>query len=364
MSIEFRCHNCRAWNALSRITCRSCGYEFPRYGRVYRVEVRRPNGRKTRRSCGKRAGLEEARQLEHELKLRVAAEAETEPDEPTWGWVTRQYLKRLEIEDRYYPNAETHVRASLECWGDCPISHITPDTIRQWQLDLRKTRKPGTVDTYLQTCRAAWNSVLGHDGNPFRKVKFYNPDNRVTRWLKPEERARLLNAARAQSERWYQLIAISLATGLRQENVLQLRRDEIDWDQRMIRVTQKGGKSYVAPMAPGVAAILRSIPPNGTPYYWINEKTGKPFIQNWHTWNKIKKQAGIDSVFRWHDIRHDFGTSIYGTTRDLKLAKEALGHANIKTTERYAHLLPEHLREAIDAIDPIAHPPAHPVRKK
>jgi len=333
-----------------------------RYGRRYRVEVRRPNGDKVRKSAGKRAGLEEARQLEHELKEMMKRELGERSEELTWGQVTQRYLRQLEIQGRYLKNAILHMRSSLQIFGNCPVSHITAERAREWHLELRSRLSPKTCDCYLQSCRAAWNAVVG-EKNPFQQVRYFNPKNEVTRYLHPEERQRLLDAARQFGNRWYEWVAIGMGTGLRQKNVTSLRRDEIDWKSGYVRVTEKGGDIYAAPLSPGIMALLRLIPDNGTPYFWFNERTGKPFSHDWKTWTKIKCLAGIDPKFRWHDLRHDFGTNLLKHTGNLKVVQDALGHANIKTTERYAHLLPETLRSAINEVDPlkphIAHPPAH-----
>jgi integrase len=333
---------------------------------LYRVEVRRPNGKKVRRSCGKKSSIEFARQLEHELRQQVKQEAGEKPQEVTWGEVARRYVEKLMVEGKsraVIDLMEYRVRAGLRAWGDCPVSEITTERAREWQLDLRRTRAPGTVDGYLKAVRAAWNAVVGGN-NPFAAVKMYRADNSITRFLTPPQRVRLLDTARAYNQRMYQWIVVSLGTGMRRKNVLHLKRDEIDWDGKMIRVRQKGGRLYAAPLSPGVEVLLKAIPDNGSPYFWFNLNTGKPFIFNGWMWRKIKELAGIDQSFRWHDLRHDFGTHIYATTHDLKLAKEALGHRNIATTERYAHLMPEHLRAAIDAVDPLAHLPAHPSQKR
>ena len=358
MAIEFRCGLCRAWNSPSRATCRKCGQPLQRAPRKYRVEVRLPDGRKMRKSCDEFAGIEEARQLEYELKRKVNIE-NPKPSEPTWGDVVKRYLRKLEVEEigySYQVGARKYLRDMSARWGDdCPISQISPQMIREHQLSLRERGlAPGTCDLAITTGRAAWNYADLDLRNPFSKVKLYNADNRLTRYLSPEERDRLLKAAEAYDRHWYEWIVVGLGTGLRLGNIAGLKRKHVNFQDKLITVRQKGGRLFTTPLSDGVAELLRQIPENGTEYFWINEKTGKPYLRtSQDTWYKIRRDARIDPKFRLHDLRHDFGTQIYSRTRDLKMAKEALGHSNIKTTERYAHLLPSHLRSAIGQVDPL-----------
>jgi integrase len=65
-------------------------------------------------------------------------------------------------------------------------------------------------------------------------------------------------------------------------------------------------------------------------------------------WEAALAAAGIENL-RIHDLRHTRGTRIVRATGSLAAAKEALKHRNIKTTLRYAHVLDEDVRNALDA---------------
>jgi integrase len=66
-------------------------------------------------------------------------------------------------------------------------------------------------------------------------------------------------------------------------------------------------------------------------------------------WRYLRKRAGV-SDFRFHDFRHDFGTKLLRETGNLKLVQKALGHANLKTTSRYAHVLDDEVAEAMERV--------------
>jgi integrase len=94
-----------------------------------------------------------------------------------------------------------------------------------------------------------------------------------------------------------------------------------------------------------------------TRYVCPNPKTGKPFVQIYKKWNEIREKAGMPDV-RFHDLRHTFASLLINNRRSLYEVQHLLGHTKTRTTERYAHLTHETLRDACQAIGPYL-PPVH-----
>ena len=84
-------------------------------------------------------------------------------------------------------------------------------------------------------------------------------------------------------------------------------------------------------------------------YLFPNPSTGEPFQQIFYSWDKARKASHIDSV-RMHDLRHSFASAMVNSGMTLYDVKEILGHSNIRTTERYAHLSNSRLRQAAGAV--------------
>ena len=80
-----------------------------------------------------------------------------------------------------------------------------------------------------------------------------------------------------------------------------------------------------------------------------NPHTGKPYINFYCSWDNARKRAGLKD-FRIHDLRHSFASSLVNAGRSLYEVQELLGHADIKTTSRYAHLSRERLIEAVQVL--------------
>jgi site-specific recombinase XerD len=66
-------------------------------------------------------------------------------------------------------------------------------------------------------------------------------------------------------------------------------------------------------------------------------------------WKRIRAKAEVED-FRFNDFRHDFASKLLRKTGNLKLVKKALNHADIKTTVRYAHVLDDKLRAALEVV--------------
>jgi integrase len=65
-------------------------------------------------------------------------------------------------------------------------------------------------------------------------------------------------------------------------------------------------------------------------------------------WRRARRRGLVPRDLRFHDLRHDYGTKLLARTRDLKLVQKAMGHSNITTTARYAHVFDEDLLKAMN----------------
>jgi len=82
-------------------------------------------------------------------------------------------------------------------------------------------------------------------------------------------------------------------------------------------------------------------------------KNGKRLDNVKTAWKSVLKVADLDYPvmhhlhFRWHDLRHDFASKLVMAGVPLNTVRELLGHADLTTTLRYAHLAPDHKSEAV-----------------
>lgn len=95
--------------------------------------------------------------------------------------------------------------------------------------------------------------------------------------------------------------------------------------------------------------MLRSVPRFGDcPYVVPNPKTLKPFTAVFNAWDHARRRAGLPDV-RMHDLRHSAASNLVNAGQSLYVVAKVLGHAQTKTTERYAHLASDTLLTAVNA---------------
>lgn len=372
MSVSFACPSCYTLNAPKNAHCSRCGAKLPKDGRGRPfTSTFRHNGKKVITALGY-VTLSEARRIEAEIKFGLRGDGHKVievGERPTVAWweLVDKYLRKLEAEGRskqYQRDSRLYLRRMSDHWGsDRPIGSITAEMIEEFRLVLQVERRVSktSCDRHLAAGKAAWRyGAPRYLKDPFSEVRLYRKDRQVTRFLTESQRERLLTACREISEDLYQVVFIALATGLRKGNILNLKRSEVDFERGVITVTQKGDRLHPVVMSPGVQRLLQSIPDRGE-YFWLSPRTGEPYDISWRTsFKQALERAGI-SDFRWHDLRHDCATSILRATGNLRTVQSVLGHSNIQTTTRYAHVVDEALREAMNAVDPSVGKPSSAV---
>ena len=147
------------------------------------------------------------------------------------------------------------------------------------------------------------------------------------------------------------LVLILLNTGLRFGEATQLRHSEINLRDRLITVAGEGAKSgrtRVIPMNLEAHRILSSL--KGAPGDRIFPGGGGNRLTTIKkSWTALREAAAI-SGFRLHDLRHTFASRVKRGGADLYAVQRLLGHSSPMMTQRYAHLQPDDLREAVEKV--------------
>lgn len=160
------------------------------------------------------------------------------------------------------------------------------------------------------------------------------------------------------------IIYTAIYTGMRLGNILNLKWENIDFISNTINIkvkdrTKDGGKNLSIPMISQLAEILKAQPQINE--YVFNFR-GKPIKSIISAWRNIFYYRDANGVFtkqlkdvslpyvNFHTLRHTAATWILKKTNNLRITKEILGHSDIKTTMKYAHVLDEEKRKALDAV--------------
>ena len=203
---------------------------------------------------------------------------------------------------------------------------------------------------YLFNLAARWE-VDGAGANPARKVELFKLNNEQQVFLSKDQVATLLAALEnSKNPQLIYIVKFLLLTGARKQEALRAEWREFDIANRAwVIPLSKSGRARKVAISDALVALLEQLPSRGTsPYLFPNPDTSKPYRSVWSTWNTARRQANLPDV-RIHDLRHSFASFLVNSGRSLYEVQKLLGHAHIKTTQRYAHLSNETLINAANA---------------
>lgn len=192
------------------------------------------------------------------------------------------------------------------------------------------------------------------NSNPCKGVKKQS-DNKMERFLTMPELRKLeevLASLTSSKSSPYTLAAIwiLMITGCRLSEVLTLPWADVHLeDDYLYLKDSKVGVRTIALSDKGKQILERLQKQEGNPYVFCGNLSEKPLVNINRTWNKARTLAGIGDV-RIHDLRHSFASFALKQGVSLYTLSKLLGHQSIKTTERYAHLELDHLKEATNKV--------------
>lgn len=213
----------------------------------------------------------------------------------------------------------------------------------------------------LTRARTAWKIALPDE-----------PDWKVHKLREPRERARELSfteeSAIAGIERgdYRPARLFAQATGLRRREVVGLTWPQVDWHAGVIRVVQKGGVPHVVPITPEITEILWPLRDHHRTAVFtyvcarsrVCARSGRRFVRGRRYpityeglasyFRRLVARAGVED-FSLHDLRHTAASRTLRASKNLRAVQLLLGHADIKTTTRYAHAMLDDVAEAMAA---------------
>ena len=190
--------------------------------------------------------------------------------------------------------------------------------------------------------------------NPVRGVKRY-ADKKGERFLSGKELSALGEALRSLEAEGANKSAIAIVrlltfTGARKGEITGLRWSEVDLERSCLRLGDSKTGTKVIMLGPPALAILSELEPvEGSPFVFPAESGGGRFQGTEKVWRKARARAGLSDV-RIHDLRHSFASVGLEAGNSLPLIGKLLGHADVKTTARYAHLADDPLKAAASKI--------------
>lgn len=218
-----------------------------------------------------------------------------------------------------------------------------------------------------------WLKQQGIHGNAqnhsqFQDFKIKREPRALPGMLSPETIKQLLDqsAPENENEQWLwmrdkAMLELLYSSGLRLNELVNLKLSDIDWSQKLVRVTGKGNKTRIIPFGSKAQSALKhwlDLRLQKQPehdYVFVSRQGGQ--ISDRQVQNRIKiqaKRAGLSADLHPHLLRHCFASHMLSASRDLRAVQEMLGHSNLNTTQVYTHLDFDHLAKIYDDAHPRA----------
>ena len=251
----------------------------------------------------------------------------------------------------------SRIRNLLPYFGAMRMSDIEKRDVVQLINDQLPSYKPGSINRVIILLRYMFNlaikwEVEGVSRNPTAGIPLLKEDNHVERFLSSEEAKALLIAIKNSKNPMLQhIISMLILTGARKREVLDAKWEDFDMERNIWRIpTTKAGKARIVPLSDTASVLLIKLRQRKRcAYAFANPVTLKPYSSVYYSWHTARKKAGLSDV-RVHDLRHSFASFLVNAGRSLYEVQTLLGHTQIKTTQRYAHLSTTSLRSASNEI--------------
>ena len=273
------------------------------------------------------------------------------------------------IADQYMPYVKSYKRSwdtdvsllknhLLPRFGKRYMDEITRQDIVKMHADRKASgAAPGSANRLLIMMRYIFNlalkwEVAGIKSNPCKGIPLMEENNKMERYLSVEEAERLYGAVcKSENAMLKYIVPMLILTGARKREVLDARWEDFDLGRRAWRIPiSKSGKARHVPLSDGALALLATMPRTmDCKWAFANPETGKPYVSIFYAWNTARKSVGLSDV-RMHDLRHSFASLLINSGRTLYEVQHILGHTQVKTTQRYAHLSQDTLLDASNAV--------------
>jgi integrase len=278
---------------------------------------------------------------------------------PTFGqFIEEQYMPYIKSYKRSWETDVSLLKNHLlPRFGKRYMDEITRQDIVKMHADRKASgAAAGSANRLLIMMKYIFNLTLkwevpGIKSNPCKGIPLMEENNKMERYLSVQEAERLYGAVcKSENTMLKYIVPMLILTGARKREVLDAKWSDFDLSRRAWRIPiTKSGKARHVPLSDGALNLLATMPRNpDCKWAFANPETGKPYTSIFYPWNNARKSVGLSDV-RMHDLRHSFASLLINSGRTLYEVQHILGHTQVKTTQRYAHLSQDTLLAAANS---------------
>ena len=268
------------------------------------------------------------------------------------------YLDHLKYERKLSDNTVNSYRDNLKqfymYFEHQNILNLNEKDIKDFISNLNKTEK--TKAHYITVINSFYNFLVDEEKitiNPCENIRQPKLPKKLPNYLTVEEVDKLLDL-RLNTPLAYRnkaMLELLYSTGIRITELVELKLNNIDFNDELIRVMGKGSKERIIPIGEITKKYL-DLYINKYRNFILNTKSSEYLFVNYNG-NRMSRQGffkilkklcntnHISKEISPHILRHSFATHLLNNGADLRIIQELLGHENISTTEIYSHISKE-----------------------
>lgn len=249
-------------------------------------------------------------------------------------------------------------RIVLPALGRHRVTEVTRADIAKLHHDMRHI--PYDANRCLEIVSKMFNLAemwgLRPDGsNPRKHIKKY-PEEKRERFLSAGELRRVGEVLREMEQEGVELasaiaaVRLLMLTGCRLSEIMRLKWDYVDFAGRALRLPDsKTGAKVVHLGQPALDVLTAFERIEENPWVITGTLPGAPLYDLQPFWQRVRARAGLKDV-RIHDLRHTFASTAVAAGQGLAIIGKLLGHTQVQTTARYAHLAADPVRIAANRV--------------
>lgn len=249
-------------------------------------------------------------------------------------------------------------RFILPVLGRHRVAEVTRADVARFHHDLR--RIPYQANRNLEIISKMFNLAemwgLRPDGsNPRRHLRKY-PEQKRERFLSAAELRRLgevldeMAAERIELPSAIAAVRLLVLTGCRLNEIMRLRWEHVDLTEGLLKLPDSKTGAKNVQLGEAAMAILEAVQRDRfNPHVITGTRPGKPLCDLQPFWQRVRARAGLKDV-RIHDLRHTFASVAVAAGQSLPMIGKLLGHSQVQTTARYAHLAGDPVRAAANDV--------------
>ncbi|WP_195435691.1 tyrosine recombinase XerC [Enterococcus hirae] len=250
------------------------------------------------------------------------------------------------------------------------INHLDVRVYLSYLTDERYSRN--SISRKIASLRSFYQYLLKEEvikENPFSYVHLKKKNLKLPRFFYENEMQVLFDSVKGEKPldlRDQALLEVLYGSGIRLSECSNLKLAEIDFDSEVMLIHGKGNKERYAPLGSFAQDALQEYFEKGRKvlmdkyhkshdYVFVNHH-GEPITPTGieYVLNQVIKKSSLDSSIHPHMLRHTFATHLLNNGADMRTVQELLGHANLSTTQIYAHVTKESLQKNYRSFHPRA----------